>query len=57
MEDHGEELPVPSDQATAIEKVKQDTQELDFSKGILTFVDVDFSEYRKKLIQKLSGAM
>lgn len=57
MEDHGEELPVPSDQATAIEKVKQDTQELDFSKGILTFADVDFSEYRKKLIQKLSGAM
>ena len=50
-------MPVPSDQATAIEKVKQDTQELDFSKGILTFVDVDFSEYRKKLIQKLSGAM
>lgn len=52
MEDHGEELPVPSDQATAIEKVKQDTQELDFSKGILTFADVDFSEYRKKVDTK-----
>ena len=52
MEENKEELPVPSDQATAIEKVKQDTQELDFSKGILTFVDVDFSEYRKKVDTK-----
>lgn len=48
MEDHKEQLPVPSDQNTAIGKVKHDTEDIDFSKGILTYVDVDFSEYRKK---------
>ena len=40
MEDNKEELPVPSDQEAAIEKVKQDTE------------DVDFSEYRKKVDTK-----
>ena len=29
MEDNKEELPVPSDQAVAIEKVKQDTENID----------------------------
>ena len=43
MEDNGEELPVPSKHEVAIEKVKQDTEIVDFSKGILTYVDVDFS--------------
>ena len=52
MEDNNEELPVPSDQEAAIEKVKQDTEDIDFSKGILTFVDIDFSEYRKKVDTK-----
>ena len=52
MEDNKEELPVPSDQEAAIEKVKQDTEDIDFSKGILTFVDIDFSEYRKKVDTK-----
>lgn len=52
MEDNKEELPVPSDQNAAIEKVKQDIEEIDFSKGILTYVDVDFSEYRKKVDTK-----
>ena len=41
----------------AIEKVRKDTEDIDFSKGVLTYVDVDFTEYRKKLIQKLSGEM
>lgn len=49
MEDHKQEIPLPSDQALAIEKVRQDTEYIDFSKGILTYVDVDFSEYRKKI--------
>lgn len=48
MEDSKEELPVPSDQAAAIEKAARDTGDIDFSKGILTYVDVDFSEYRRK---------
>lgn len=52
MEDHKEQLPVPSDQNTAIVKVKHDTEDIDFSKGILTYVDVDFSEYRKKIDTK-----
>ena len=52
MEDNKEQLPVPSDQNTAIGKVKHDTEDIDFSKGILTYVDVDFSEYRKKIDTK-----
>ncbi len=52
MEDNNEELPVPSNQSAAIEKVKQDTEDIDFSKGILTYVDVDFAEYRKKIDTK-----
>ena len=40
MEDNKEELPVPSDQNVAIEKVRQDTE------------DIDFSEYRKKVDTK-----
>lgn len=49
MEDNKEELPVPSEQQDAIEKVKQYAEDIDFSKGILTYVDVDFQEYRKKI--------
>lgn len=49
MEDHKEEIPVPSDQRTAILKIGQYAEEIDFSRGILTYVDVDFSEYRKKV--------
>lgn len=52
MEDNKEELPIPSNQMEAIEKVKHDTEDIDFSKGILTYVDVDFSEYRKKVDTK-----
>ncbi len=52
MEDNKEELPTPSDQTTAIAKVKQDTEDVDFSQGVLTYVDVDFSEYRKKVDTK-----
>ena len=48
MEDNKEEIPVPSDQNAAIEKVKHDTEDIDFTKGVLTYVDVDFFEYRKK---------
>ena len=52
MEDQKEEIPIPSDHDTAIEKVQLDTEIVDFSKGILTYVDVDFSEYRKKVDTK-----
>ncbi len=49
MEDNGESLPVPSKQQAAVEKMKESAGELDFSNAILTYVDVDFSEYRKKI--------
>lgn len=52
MEDNKEEIPMPSTQEVAMEKVKQDTETVDFSKGILTYVDVNFSEYRKKIDTK-----
>ena len=52
MEDNDEELPIPSKQEIALEKVKQNTEIVDFSKGILTYVDVDFSEYRRKVDTK-----
>lgn len=52
MEDKKEALPTPSDQTAAVEKVKQNTEVIDFSKGVLTYVDVDFSEYRKKVDTK-----
>ncbi len=52
MEDNKEELPSPSEQAEAIEKVKCMAEEIDFSEGVLTYVDVDFSEYRKKVDTK-----
>lgn len=52
MEDNQEELPLPSDQKAAREKMKQSADDLDFSNGIMTYVDVDFSEYRKKIDTK-----
>lgn len=52
MEDNKEEIPMPSDQTTALEKVSRDTEDIDFTKGILTYVDVDFFEYRRKIDTK-----
>ncbi|HIS47337.1 MAG TPA: type II toxin-antitoxin system HicB family antitoxin [Candidatus Scybalocola faecigallinarum] len=52
MEDSGIELPNPSNQAQALEKAKQDADIFDYSQGTLTLVDVDFSEYRKKMDNK-----
>ena len=49
MEDNDEEIPLPSSPEAALDKVSEDTEVVDFSKGILTYVDVDFSEYRKKV--------
>lgn len=57
MEDNKEELPVPSEQSAAYVKVQKVADEVDFSKGILTYVDVDFSEYRRKVDTKTVGEM
>lgn len=48
MEDKKEKLPLPSDVSVAIQKVHDSAAGIDLEKGILAFVDVDFSEYRKK---------
>lgn len=48
LEDGQKEIPLGSDCDTAIAKAKEDTEIFDYSQGILTFVDVDFMEYRKK---------
>jgi predicted RNase H-like HicB family nuclease len=52
MEDNNEELPIPSEQNAAIEKVRQYSDDIDFTQGVLTYVDVDFTEYRKKVDTK-----
>lgn len=49
LEDDGKELPYTSNHEQAIKKAKEDTEIFDYSTGMLTFVDVDFSEYRKRV--------
>lgn len=52
FEDDGKELPLPSDYEAAINRAKEDTEIFDYTKGILTLVDVDFTAYRKKVYNK-----
>lgn len=48
-EDDGISIPLPSDGNGAIAKAKEEADDIfDYSKGVLTYVDVDFSAYRKK---------
>ena len=48
-EDYGEKIPVPSDYRTAVLKAgKVANEELDFSNGLVTLVDIDSTEYRRK---------
>ena len=46
-ENDGMNIPLPSDGNEAMAKADAD-DEFDYSKGVLTYVDVDFSAYRKK---------
>ena len=49
IEDDGGEIPQPSDYSGAMAKAKADADEVfDYSQGVLTLVDVDFAEYRRK---------
>lgn len=49
LEDDGKELPAASSYAEAIVKAKQEADEdFDYSSGMLTMIDVDFVEYRKR---------
>lgn len=47
-EDDGKEIPEASTYEAAIQKAKEDTEIFDYTQGILTMVDVDFAEYRRK---------
>lgn len=48
-ENDGMDIPLPSDGNEAMAMAKADADdEFDYSKGVLTYVDVDFSAYRKK---------
>ena len=46
-EDDKKALPETSNAEQAVAIAKQDTEIFDYSQGILTYIDVDFSEYRK----------
>ena len=48
-EDDGKAFPKPSTQEEAVRKAKADTDVFDFSDGLVTFVDVDFAEYRRSV--------
>jgi predicted RNase H-like HicB family nuclease len=52
MEDYHEKIPMPSGRDEVLEKAKQHSEDIDFSKGVLTYVDVNFTEYRKKVDTK-----
>jgi predicted RNase H-like HicB family nuclease len=52
MEDNKEELPTPSDENVVIKKAEKYSDDIDFTQGVLTYVDVDFTEYRKKVDTK-----
>lgn len=49
MVDNNEKLPIPSIKAKAIEMAKKNSDIVDFSQGILTYVDVDFFYYRRQI--------
>lgn len=49
IEDEGQEPPAPSSPNKALQKAKADADIFDYSTGILTFVDIDFTEYRKQV--------
>ncbi|MCD8021247.1 MAG: type II toxin-antitoxin system HicB family antitoxin [Clostridiales bacterium] len=53
LEDDEVELPQASTQEEAMRKAEEDADEdMDFSDGVLTFVDVDFSAYKNKVRNK-----
>lgn len=47
-EDDGKLFPTPSNYDNAKVKAKRNSEIFDYSNGLLTMVDVDFVEYRKK---------
>ncbi len=48
FQDDGKELPEASNYDEAVAVAKADTEIFDYSQGIITMVDIDFSVYKKK---------
>jgi len=46
-DDDNRKLPKPSTKNEAIAKAKKDTEIFDYSTGTLTYIDIDFSVYRR----------
>ncbi len=53
FEDDGKVIPEASDYETAVAKAKEDVEDFDYTQGIITMVDVDFTEYRKRVDNKM----
>ena len=53
LEDDQKNLPEASSYADAIKKAQEDTEDIDFSKGLLTLVDVDFVIYRRRMDNRM----
>lgn len=49
FEDDGKAIPLPSTREVAMNRAKEDADIFDYSTGILTLVDVDFYEYRRRV--------
>lgn len=53
IEDDKKSIPEASDYEGAIRKAKEDIEDFDYTQGLLTMVDVDFSAYRKKMDNRM----
>jgi predicted RNase H-like HicB family nuclease len=53
LEDDKKILPEASSYTDAIRKAQEDTEDIDFSSGTLTLVDVDFTVYRRRMDQRM----
>lgn len=53
FEDDGKIIPEASNYETAVAKAKEDVEDFDYTQGMLTMVDVDFTEYRKREDSKM----
>lgn len=53
FQDDNKEIPEPSDYKNVYKKAKEETEDFDYTQGMLTMVDINFTEYRKKVDNKI----
>lgn len=53
LEDDGKIIPEASSYEAATATAKEDTEDFDYTQGMLTMVDVDFAEYRKRMDNRM----